>query len=134
MIFGAIINAITGGLFSSITDISKAYFNKQISEAEANAKIQTAIQAANARIEEAQEQATTQIAESSQATIRASVILQRAVGFVVISQTLVLMIYQIGGLVWPLMIGVAFPEPAITIEWAYALVVTGIGGGWLLRK
>jgi hypothetical protein len=106
-----IVSALTGNLFKEISGVAKAYINKEISEADFESRVKIAT-----------EQAAAAMLESTQATIRSSPVLQRAVAFTLVSQVLVLLLYQIGPFLWPILAGEAFPAPVVTIEWAYLLV------------
>ena len=119
-----ILKFLTGGLVDGIVDLGKSYINKEISEAEFRSRVEIALA-----------DSATKITESLQATIRSSPVLQRALAFVMVSQTLVLLLYQLGGPLWPMITGDVFPAPVITVEWAYALVcLCGAGGAVMLRK
>ena len=119
-----ILKFLTGGLVDGIVDLGKSYINKEISEAEFRSRVEIALA-----------DSATKITESLQATIRSSPVLQRALPFVMVSQTLVLLLYQLGGPLWPMITGDVFPAPVITVEWAYALVGLCItGGAVMLRK
>ena len=119
-----ILKFLTGGLVDGIVDLGKSYINKEISEAEFRSRVEIALA-----------DSATKITESLQATIRSSPVLQRALAFVMVSQTLVLLLYQLGGPLWPMITGDVFPAPVITVEWAYALVGLCItGGAVMLRK
>lgn len=120
----AAVNVLTGGLVDRIVGLGKAWLQKEISEAEFRAEVEKSANDTAARI-----------TESLQATIRSSPVLQRALAFVMVSQTLVLLLYQLGGPLWPMITGDVFPAPVITVEWAYALVGLCItGGAVMLRK
>lgn len=119
----SILSFLTGGLVDKIVGLGEVYFKKEISEAEFRSRVEIAMQDTAAKI-----------TESQQATIRASQDRQRAVVFVTVSQTLVLLLYQIGAPLWPMITGQPFPAPGITIEWAYLLAGAGIGASWVMRK
>jgi hypothetical protein len=114
-----IVSALTGNLFKEISGVAKAYINKEISEADFESRVKIAT-----------EQAAAAMLESTQATIRSSPVLQRAVAFTLVSQVLVLLLYQIGPFLWPILAGEAFPAPVVTIEYAYAVVLgIAVSGG-----
>lgn len=119
----AVAGFLTGGLVDGIVDLGKSYINKEISEAEFRSRVEIALA-----------DSATKITESVQGTIRASPALQRAVVFVAVSQGLVLLLYQIGGPLWPMITGEAFPAPVIDIEYAYGLIGLCLTGAYMLRK
>ncbi len=120
---GSILSFLTGGLVDKIVGLGEAYFKKEISEAEFRSRVEIAMQDTAAKI-----------TESQQATIRASEHRQRAVVFVTVSQTLVLLLYQIGAPLWPMITGEQFPPPVISIDLAYGIVLAGIGANWMARR
>lgn len=119
----SILSFLTGGLVDKIVGLGEAYLDKEVSEAQFRAEVERALADTAARI-----------TESHQETIRQSQAIQRAVVFVTVSQCLVLLLYQIGGPLWPMITGDVFPAPVLTVEWAYGLVAAGIGANWLVKR
>jgi hypothetical protein len=120
----SIISAITGGLLSQVTGIVKLFIDKKITEEEMKVRLEGLILDAF----------TKQFSEM-QATIRSSVVFARAVAFVLVSQTFVLLWYQWGAGAYQIATGTSWPSPGTTIDWAYALVALVLGGGaWLVKR
>lgn len=119
----SILSFLTGGLVDKIVGLGKAYLAKEVSEAQFRAEVEKALADTAARI-----------TESHQETIRQSQAIQRAVVFVTVSQTLVLLLYQIGAPLWPMITGEQFPPPVISIDLAYGIVLAGIGANWMARR
>jgi hypothetical protein len=133
-VIGAIVKILTGGLVDKVFDLGQAYLNKQISEAEFRAKVEIAAQETAAEIEQSWAQAATDTAKATQATVKASSILQRAWAAVLFLQVAVLVWYQIGAPAFQVITGTAWPHPGISLEWAYLLVATMIGAGPLVLR
>lgn len=130
----AIVKILTGGLVDKVFDLGQAYLTKQISEAEFRAKVEIAAQETAAEIEKSWAQASTDTAKATQATLKASPILQRAWAAVLFLQVVVLVWYQIGAPAFQVITGTAWPNPGISLEWAYLLVATMIGAGPLVLR
>jgi hypothetical protein len=133
-VIGAIVKILTGGLVDKVFDLGQAYLNKQISEAEFRAKVEIAAQETAAEIEQSWAQAATDTAKATQATLKASPILQRAWAATLFLQVVVLVWYQIGAPAFQVITGTAWPNPGISLEWAYLLVATMIGAGPLVLR
>ena len=131
----AIIKLLTGGLVDKVFDLGQAYLTKQISEAEFRAKVEIAAQETAAEIEQSWAQAATDTAKATQATVKASPILQRAWAAVLFLQVVVLTFYQIGAPAFQIITGTVWPSPGISLEWCYLLVATQLGAGpFVFRK
>ena len=131
---GAIVKILTGGLVDKVFDLGQAYLNKQISEAEFRSRVEIAAQETAAEIEKSWAQAATDTAKAAQATVKASPILQRAWAATLFLQVVVLVWYQIGAPAFQVITGTAWPNPGISLEWAYLLVATMIGAGPLVLR
>ncbi len=129
---GAILQFLTGGLVDKITDLGKAYLQRQVSEAEFRAEVEKATQEAAAKIEEGWAKAATQITAEVQASIRQSPVLQRAYAVTLFLQLAVLVFYQVGAPAYQVITGTAWPSPGVSLEWAYLLVAAMIGAGPLI--
>lgn len=129
---GAILQFLTGGLVDKITDLGKAYLQRQVSEAEFRAEVEKATQEAAAKIEEGWAKAATQITAEVQASIRQSPVLQRAYAVTLFLQLAVLVFYQVGAPAYAVITGTAWPSPGVSLEWAYLLVAAMIGAGPLI--
>jgi len=131
-VIGAILQFLTGGLVDKITDLGKAYLQRQVSEAEFRAEVEKATQEAAAKIEEGWAKAATQITAEVQASIRQSPVLQRAYAVTLFLQLAVLVFYQVGAPAYAVITGTAWPSPGVSLEWAYLLVAAMIGAGPLI--
>jgi len=131
-VIGAILQFLTGGLVDKITDLGKAYLQRQVSEAEFRAEVEKATQEAAAKIEEGWAKAATQITAEVQASIRQSPVLQRAYAVTLFLQLAVLVFYQVGAPAYQVITGTAWPSPGVSLEWAYLLVAAMIGAGPLI--
>jgi hypothetical protein len=134
-VIAAIIKLLTGGLVDKVFGLGQAYLTKQISEAEFRAKVEIAAQETAAEIEQSWAQAATDTAKATQATVKASPILQRAWAAVLFLQVVVLTFYQIGAPAFQIITGTVWPSPGISLEWCYLLVATQLGAGpFVFRK
>lgn len=124
---------IFGGLLTTIDSIMRSFTAGKISEQEARAKIEAAQADALARTEAAWADSAARQQESFQASVRNSVVLQRAVAALIIVQLMVLLFYQIG-VPYMEFIGYAWPTPQIQLEWCYALLLGSVGLGALVRR
>ena len=131
---GAILQFLTGGLVDKITDLGKAYLQRQVSEAEFRAEVEKATQEAAAKIEEGWAKAATQITAEVQASIRQSPVLQRAYAVTLFLQLFVLVWYQLGAPAYQVITGTAWPDHVADIEWAYLLIGAMVGAGPLVFR
>lgn len=153
--FAAIVASIVSGAAGKVigevldrgVDLYKAYLNKEISKQQYEAAKEQARLEAQAEIEESWAEASTKIYVAAQETLRASFqapgwLTRNAWAFVVVSQTLVLLWYQIGLPFYvyfvdiPLIGAGAFPRTGDDLlMWAYAIVGGALGiGAWMMRK
>ena len=130
----AIIKLLTGGLVDKVLDLGQEYFRKEISQSEFESRVKIAAQETAAKVEQSWAQAASEAAKATQATVKASPILQRAWAAVLFLQVVVLVWYQIGAPAFQVITGTAWPHPGISLEWAYLLVATMIGAGPLVLR
>lgn len=130
----AIVKILTGGLVDKVFDLGKAYMAKQISEAEFRSRVEIAAQETAAEIEQSWAKAATDTAKATQATIAKSPVLQRAWAATLFLQVFVLCWYQLGAPAFQVITGVAWPDPGVSLEWAYLLVATMLGAGPLVLR
>jgi hypothetical protein len=133
-VINAIVNFITGGLVDKVLDLGKAYLTKQISQAEFESRVKIAAEETAAKVEESWAQAAAKINSSTQSTVRASRILQRAWASTMMLQLFVLAWYQIGAPAYLVLTGTPWPDPGATVEWAYLLLGAMLGAGPFVFK
>lgn len=129
-----VVGWLTGGFADKIVDLGKSYFNKEISEAEFKSRVDIATQEAAAKVEASWADALKSTTESVQATLRTSIILQRAYAITLFMQVAVLFFYQIIAPAFQVITGVVWPSPGVTLEWAYLLIGAMIGAGPLVFR
>lgn len=130
----SLLKLLTGGLVDKVIDLGQAYFNKQISEAEFRSRVAIAAQETAAKIEASWAQAASETAKATHGSLASSPILQRAWAAVLILQVVVLVWYQLGAPAYLLITGAAWPDPGVSLEWAYLLVAAMIGAGPLVMR
>lgn len=132
---GLVVKLLTGGLLDKVLGLYDKYAAGQITKAELDADVAKArIEAETAAQAEFSKMATS-IAESTQATIRSSPVMQRAVVGILFLQTVVLFWHQIGAGAYYEITGRVWPSPGISLEWAYLLVASGLGmAAFVFRK
>lgn len=132
---GAIAGALINGLLGKAFDAFKLWQEKKITEAEMDAMLKQAVAEAMAEIETAWAKAAAEIYASAQATIQASFSApgwwtRNAWAFVVVSQTFVLLWYQLG---LPLVATASGWTILRTgdglLQWAYLLIGGALGIG-----
>jgi hypothetical protein len=134
-VIAAIVKLLTGGLVDRVLDIGQAYLKKEIDKAEFESRVRIAAEETAAKVEASWADATASVARATQSTLKSSAILQRAWAAVMFLQVTVLVFYQIGAPAFEIITGTAWPDPGISLEWAYLLIATMIGAGPLvLRK
>lgn len=127
-----LVNWLTGGFADKIIDLGKAYFEKQISEAEFEAGVRKSAQETAAKIEASWADAAKSIAASTGDMVKSSPILQRAWAAVLFLQVAVLVWYQVGAGAFDVITGTAWPDPGVRLEWAYLLIGAMVGAGPLV--
>jgi hypothetical protein len=123
VIAGIIAKILTGGLLDRLLEAYKLRQEGKISEAEFRSRVQIAAE------ETAQE-----TAKATQETLGKSPILQRAWAATLFLQVAVLVWYQIGAPAFSIITGVAWPNPGISLDWAYFVVMAMIGAGPLVLR
>lgn len=140
---GAVLSSMFGGLLDTVRGILKDYQDRKISEVEADAQIKEAFASAQAAIEAAWAKAAGEIYAAAQETIRASFtapswFTRNAWAFVLISQTLVLLWYQVGipMVTWAFSLAPgSIPRTGDDLlMWAYFLVAAALGIGVAYRN
>lgn len=135
MILGIVTKILSGGFLQQIAEIYRLRQEGKISEADARAREQIAVQEAAAKVEESWAEAAASTTRATQSTLKSSAVLQRAWAAVLFLQVSALFWYQVGAPAFQVLTGVAWPDPGISLEWAYLLIATMIGAGPLvLRK
>lgn len=130
----AIVKLLTGGLVDKVLDLGQAYFRKEISQSEFESRIKIAAQETAAKVEASWAQATADVAKVTHASLGKSAILQRAWAAVLFLQASVLVWYQIGAPAFQVITGTKWPDPGVSLEWAYLLVAAMIGAGPLVIR
>lgn len=126
---GVLLKWLTGGFVDRLVGLGEAYFQKQITEAQYRAEVERAAKEAAAKTEAAWADAAAKIAASTGDMVKASPILQRAWAAVLFLQVAILAWYQIGAPAFYVITGTAWPDPGISLEWAYLLIGAMIGAG-----
>lgn len=130
----AIVKLLTGGLVDRVLDLGQAYLKKEIDKAEFESRVRIAAEETAAKVEASWADATASVARATQSTLKSSAILQRAWAAVLFLQVAVLVFYQIGAPAYRVMTGSAWPDPGVSLEWAYLLVAAMIGAGPLVLR
>ena len=131
---GTLLSWLTGGFVDKLVGLGNAYINKSVTEAQFRAEVEKAAQDAAARTEAAWADASAKIAASTQDALKASPILQRAWAAVLFLEVAVLVFYQLVAPAFTVITGTAWPDPGISLEWAYLLVGAMIGAGPLVFR
>ena len=134
MIVGIVSKILTGGLVGQILEAYKLHKANKTSEAEFESRVKIAAQEAAAKVEESWAEAAAKINSSTQSTVRASRILQRAWASTMMLQLFVLAWYQIGAPAYLVLTGTPWPDPGATVEWAYLLLGAMLGAGPFVFK
>jgi len=131
---GTLLKWITGGFVDKLVTLGQSYFQQKISEAEFRAEVEKASQDAARQIEQAWADASAKIAASTADMVKASPILQRAWASVLFLQVAVLVFYQLIAPAFTVITGTVWPDPGVSLEWAYLLVGAMIGAGPFVFK
>lgn len=132
-ILGPIISLVAGRVFDSF-DLGQRL---KLTREQFVEETRQHVAASSAEIEKAWAEATAKIIAETQATVRASFtssswVTRNAWAFVVLSQTLVLLWYQVGIPFYVHLFGGTFPRTGDgLLQWAYALVAGALGIGAL---
>lgn len=130
----SLLKLLTGGLVDRVFELGQAYLRKEISEAEFRSRVEIAASETAAKIEQGWAQAASETAKAAHGSVAVSPILQRAWAAVLFLQVTVLVWYQVGAPAYQVMTGAAWPDPGVSLEWAYALIAAMIGVGPLVMR
>jgi hypothetical protein len=133
-VIAAIVKLLTGGLVDKVLGLGEAYLKKEISRAEFEANVKIAAEETAAKVEASWAQAASEATKAAHTSLASSTILQRAWAAVLFLQAAVLVFYQIGAPAYQVITGAAWPDPGISLEWAYLLVAAMIGAGPLVLR
>lgn len=125
---------LTGGLVDNILEAYRLHQAGKSSAAEFESRVRVAAQETAARIEQSWAEAASEAARATHASLAASPVLQRAWAAVLFLEVVVLVWYQLGAPAFQVITGTAWPDPGISLEWAYLLVATMIGAGPLVLR
>lgn len=123
MIAGVIAKILTGGLLDKLLEAYKLRQDGKISEAEFRAQVQIAA-----------EETAAETTKATHDSLGKSAILQRAWAATLFLQVGVLVFYQLIAPGFQIVTGTAWPNPGISLEWAYLLVAAMIGAGPLVMR
>lgn len=123
MIAGVIAKILTGGILDKLLEAYKLRQEGKISEAEFRSRVQIAA-----------EETAAETAKATHDSLGKSAILQRAWAATLFLQVTVLVFYQIAAPAYQIITGGSWPDPGVTLEWAYLLVAAMIGAGPLVMK
>lgn len=131
---GALLKWLTGGFVDKLVGLGESYFQKQISEAQFKAEVEKAAAEAATKTETAWADAAAKIAASTGDMVKSSPTLQRAWAATLFLQVSVLVWFQVGAGAFEVITGRAWPNPGVTLEYAYLLIGAMIGAGPLVFK
>lgn len=123
MIAGVIAKILTGGILDKLLEAYKLRQEGKISEAEFRSRVQIAA-----------EETAAETAKATHDSLGKSAILQRAWAATLFLQVTVLVFYQIAAPAYQIITGGSWPDPGVTLEWAYLLVAAMIGAGPLVMR
>lgn len=123
MIASIIAKILTGGLLDKLLEAYKLRQDGKISEAEFRARVQVAA-----------EETAAETAKATHDSLAKSAILQRAWAATLFLQVSVLVFYQLAAPAYQAITGMAWPEPGVSLEYAYFLVAAMIGAGPLVLR
>lgn len=123
MIAGVIAKILTGGLLDKLLEAYKLRQDGKISEAEFRSRVQIAA-----------EETAAETAKATHDSLGKSAILQRAWAATLFLQVGVLVFYQLVAPAYQIITGTEWPNPGISLEWAYLLVAAMIGAGPLVMR
>jgi len=134
LLTGPILQAITGNLFDKVADTFQAYFNKQISREEAQAKVSLALASAFAEVEKSHADSIARTFASFMDAAKTSLLLRIGWFLVVTTQLSVLIWHQVGIPAYVHIVGGSYPSSGTTVEWAYLLLAACLGMGAVLLR
>lgn len=123
MIAGIIAKILTGGLLDKLLEAYRLRQEGKISEAEFRSRVQIAA-----------EETAAETAKATHDSLRKSAILQRAWAATLFLQVATLFWYQVGAPAFQVVTGIVWPDPGVSLEWAYLLVAAMIGAGPLVMR
>jgi len=117
-------------ILGNITGIFKAYFDKEITEAQLKAQLQEALIKGFVEVEKTQADALTKTYSSFMDAMKTNTLMQICWGSVVLSQLFVLLYHQLA-IPFIIFMGWAtkYPPSGSTVDWAYLLVAGCLGLG-----
>ena len=130
----AIIKLLTGGLLDKVLDLGRTYITSQTDRAEFEKQVKIAAEETAGKVQEAWAEATAKVTASTQDTLKASPILQRAFAIVLFMQLFVLVWHQIGAACFQIITGIPWPAPMASIEWAYLLIGAMVAPILILKR
>lgn len=130
----AVLSWLTGGFVDKIVGLGQAYLQKQVTEAQFRAEVEKAAQETAGKVEQSWADASAKIAASTGDMIKSSATLQRAWAITLFLQVAVLVFYQLIAPGFAVITGVTWPDPGVSLEWAYLLVGAMIGAGPLVFR
>ena len=130
----AIVKFLTGGFVDRIASIAETYIKADADKARFEAEVREAAGQAAADIEKSWAETSAKIATATQDTLKAAPLLQRAWAAVLFLQVVVLVFYKIGAPAFQVITGTAWPNPGISLDWAYLLIAAMIGAGPLVMR
>lgn len=130
-IMAALGGTIVDKMFGSITSLAEKYINKQITEAELKAALQTTLVNAFRDIEVSHADALAKTYESFQQTLRTSTLMQAVWAAAAVSQLIVLVWHQMGIPALCYFVGnpACYPSSGATVNWSYLLLAALMGMG-----
>lgn len=134
ILLAKIVSWLTGGFVDRIVGLAESYIKTEGDKARFESEVRQAAQEAAASVQKAWAEASASIVASTQDTLKASPILQRAYAIVLFLQLVVLVWYQIGAPAYQVVTGTSWPAPMASIEWAYLLIGAMVGAGPLVFK
>ena len=130
-----ILGWLTGGFADKLIGLGNAYFQKQISAAQYEAEVKKAASEAAAKVEASWADAAKGISASTNDMLKATPVMQRAFAIVLFLQVFVLVWYQLGAPAYAIITGTAWPDPGVTLEYAYLLIGGMVGlGPFVFRR
>lgn len=127
---GPVISAIISAIFGPLENIMKAYFNKEISKEEAQARLSTALAQSFAEVDKSHADSIAKTYASFMALAEKSLLVRVTWAIVVYVQLFVLFWHQMAIPFIVYMGWIArYPSSGATVEWSYALLGGLLGLG-----
>lgn len=135
-IFASLGGAFIDKLFGGIMDIAKQVINKQITEIEAKAKVQSLLIDAAKSVEVSHSEVLAKTYESFQQTLRGSALLQAAWVALFFTQMITLVWHQLGipALCYSIGNNNCYPSSGETVKWSYLLLMFMLGAGPIVLR